>query len=237
MAMDHNQPPMSWDTADENRYEQSIALKIPGYSHMHDLMERLLAASITDNNEAKILIVGAGGGKEIALLGSRHKRWTFTGVDPSQPMLQLAERRVQEAGVDARVQLKSMTLESLPEEAVYDGATSMLMLHFIQGIESKRRFLSNLAARLKPGAPLIIAAVNADLHSPVYPTMMQAWQDHMLSSGIQPDEWERFAASLGRESDPISSEQMVELMKECGFSHITCYFGAFWVEGYYAKRN
>lgn len=59
----------------------------------------------------------------------------------------------------------------------------------------------------------------------------------MLSSGIQPDEWERFAASLGRESDPISSEQMVELMKECGFSHITCYFGAFWVEGYYAKRN
>lgn len=235
--MDHNPPPMSWDTADENRYEQWIALKIPGYSHMHDLMERLLAASVTDNNEAEILIVGAGGGKEIALLGTRHKEWTFTGVDPSQPMLQLAERRVQEAGVDARVQLKSTTLEALPGDEVFDGATSMLMLHFIQGIECKRRFLSNLAARLKPGAPLIIAAVNADLHSPVYSTIMQAWQDHMLSQGIQPEEWERFAASLGRESDPISAEQMIELMKECGFSHITRYFGAFWVEAYYAKRN
>ncbi|SHN55106.1 tRNA (cmo5U34)-methyltransferase [Paenibacillus sp. ov031] len=235
--MDHNQPSLNWDTADENRYEQSIALKIPGYSHMHDLMEQLLAASITDNNEAEILIVGAGGGKELALLGSRHAGWTFTGVDPSQPMLQLAERRVREAGIEARVQLKSMTLEALPEGEVYDGATSMLMLHFIQGIESKRRFLSNLAARLKPGAPLIIAAVNADLHSPVYPTMMQAWQDHMLSNRIQLEEWERFAASLGRESDPISSEQMIELMRECGFSHITRYFGAFWVEGYYAKRD
>ncbi|WP_053782067.1 class I SAM-dependent methyltransferase [Paenibacillus xylanivorans] len=234
--MDHNQSSMSWDTADENRYEQSIALKIPGYSHMHDLMERLLAASITDNNEAKILIVGAGGGKEMALLGTRHVGWTFTGVDPSQRMLQLAERRVQEAGINARVQLKSMTVEALPEEGVYDGATSMLMLHFIQGMESKRRFLSNLATRLKPGAPLIIAAVNADLRSPVYSTMMQAWQDHMLSNSVQPEEWERFAASLGRESDPISSELMIELLAECGFSHITRYFGAFWVEGYYAKR-
>ncbi|MDN8589355.1 class I SAM-dependent methyltransferase [Paenibacillus sp. 11B] len=235
--MNHNQLPMSWDTADENRYEQSIVLKIPGYSHMHDLMERLLAASITGNNEAEILIVGAGGGKELALLGTRHAGWTFTGVDPSQQMLQLAERRVQEAAIIGRVQLKCKTLETLPEEGIYDGATSMLMLHFIQGMESKRRFLSNLAARLKPGAPLIIAAVNADLRSPVYSTMMQAWQDHMLSNGVQPEEWERFAASLGRESDPISSEQMIELLAECGFSYITRYFGAFWVEGYYAKRS
>ncbi|UPK46563.1 class I SAM-dependent methyltransferase [Paenibacillus pabuli] len=234
--MDHNQPFMSLDTADENRYEQSIALKIPGYSHMHDLMERLLAASIADNNEAEILIVGAGGGKEMTMLGKRHAGWMFTGIDPSQAMLQLSERRIQEAGIGARVKLKSMTLEALPEEGVYDGATSMLMLHFIQGMESKRRFLFNLAARLKPGAPLIIAAVNANLHSPVHPIMMQAWQDHMLSQGIQPEEWERFAASLGRESDPISSEQLIELMEECGFTHITRYFGSFWVEGYYAIR-
>ncbi|WKL01495.1 hypothetical protein Q0F98_33740 [Paenibacillus amylolyticus] len=39
---------------------------------MHDLMERLLAASFADNNDINILIAGAGGGKEIALLGLRH---------------------------------------------------------------------------------------------------------------------------------------------------------------------
>ncbi|MET1168262.1 SAM-dependent methyltransferase, partial [Bacillus velezensis] len=89
----------------------------------------------------------------------------------------------------------------------------------------------------KPGAPLIIAAVNADLRSPAHPIMMQAWKDHMLSVGVLPEEWERFAASLGRESDPISSEEMTQLLTECGFSHITRYFGAFWVEGYYAIRN
>lgn len=235
--MNHNPSPMSWETADVHRYEQSIALKIPGYSHMHDLMERLLAASFANNNDIHILVAGAGGGKEVALLASRHAGWTLTGVDPSQPMLQLAERRVAEAGSGSRVKLQPVTVEELPEDIVYDGATSMLMLHFLQGMEAKRLFLTGLAARLKPGAPLIIAAVNADLRSPAHPIMMQAWKDHMLSVGVLPEEWERFAASLGRESDPICSEEMTQLLTECGFSHITRYFGAFWVEGYYAIRN
>ena len=47
----------------------------------------------------------------------------------------------------------------------------------------------------------------------------------MLSVGVLPEEWERFAASLGRESDPISSEEMTQLLTECGFSHITRYLG------------
>ncbi|WFR61541.1 class I SAM-dependent methyltransferase [Paenibacillus amylolyticus] len=234
--MNHNSSPMSWETADVQRYEQSIALKIPGYSHMHDLMERLLAASFADNNDIHILVTGAGGGKELALLGSHHTGWVFTGVDPSQPMLQLAEKRVKEAGIASRVRLQPVTVEALPEDILYDGATSMLMLHFLQGMEAKRAFLTGLAARLKPGAPLIIAAVNADLRSPAHPVMMQAWKDHMLSAGVLPEEWERFAASLGRESDPIYSEEMTQLLTECGFSHITRYFGAFWVEGYYASR-
>lgn len=227
---------MSWDTADENRYEQSIAMKIPGYAHMHDLMERLLAASLINQPKARLLVVGAGGGKEVTLLGSRHSEWSFTGVDLSEPMLQLAAKRVAELNLESRVELRKTSIEAMTEEGVYDGATCMLMLHFVQDLEAKKRLLHNLAAKLKPGSPLVIAAVNADLHSPAYTTMMNAWREHMLHVGITADEWERFADSLGRESDPISSEMMVQLLKECGFADITRYFGSFWVEGYYARR-
>lgn len=96
--------------------------------------------------------------------------------------------------------------------------------------------MNSLAERLKSGAPLVLAAVNADLNSPAYKVMMNAWREHMLCAGVKGGEWDRFAASLGRESDPISSEQTVALLSECGFTHITRYFGAFWVEGYYAIR-
>ncbi|MCG7376593.1 class I SAM-dependent methyltransferase [Paenibacillus sp. ACRSA] len=227
---------MSWDTADENRYEQSIAMKIPGYAHMHDLMERLLAASLMNQPQARLIIVGAGGGKEITLLGNRHPEWSFTGIDLSEPMLQLAARRVAELKLESRVDLRMTSIEAMLEEVMYDGATCMLMLHFIQGLEAKKRLLHSLAAKLKSGAPLVIAAVNADLHAPANATIMNAWREHMLHAGITVDEWERFADSLGQESDPISSEVMIQLLQECGFTDITRYFGSFWVEGYYARR-
>lgn len=231
---------MSWDTADLYRYEQSITLKIPGYEHMHDMMEKLLAASITDNKDTHILITGAGGGKEITLLGESHREWQLTGMDTSFQMLQLAQQKAEEAeeaGITGQTTLIHGTIEQLPEEALYDGATCMLMLHFIEGIEAKRSFLRQLALRLKPGAPLIIAAVNADLASPAYPVMMQAWREHMLQAGILAEEWDRFSASLGQQSDPVSGELMVQLLAECGFSLMTRYFGAFWVEAYYASRD
>ncbi|MDR6723803.1 tRNA (cmo5U34)-methyltransferase [Paenibacillus amylolyticus] len=227
---------ISWDTADENRYEQSIAMKIPGYAHMHDLMERLLAASLMNQPQARLLIVGAGGGKEVTLLGRRHPEWSFTGIDLSEPMLQLAARRVAELELESRVDLRMTSIEAMSEEEMYDGATCMLMLHFVQSLEAKKRLLHSLAAKLKPGSPLLIAAVNADLHSPAYATIMNAWREHMLLAGITVDEWERFADSLGQESDPISSEVMIQLLQECGFTDITRYFGSFWVEGYYARR-
>ncbi|WP_434758323.1 class I SAM-dependent methyltransferase [Paenibacillus amylolyticus] len=229
--------PMSWDTADIHRYEQSITLKIPGYAHMHDLMDKLLTASIADNNDISVLITGAGGGKEITLLGKAHPDWQLTGMDTSQRMLKLAEKRAEEVGVMNQVKLLPVTIEQLPEGQVYDGATSMLMLHFIQGLEAKKSFLMHLAKKLKPGAPLIIAAVNADLHSPAYPVMMRAWKKHMLQAGVLAEEWERFATSLSQTSDPVSAETLVSLLTECGFSRITRYFGAFWVEGYYAIRD
>ncbi|MCP1134201.1 class I SAM-dependent methyltransferase [Paenibacillus polysaccharolyticus] len=232
-----NPSPMSWDSADIVRYEQSIALKIPGYAHMHDLMDKLLTATIADNNHIRILVTGAGGGKEITLLGTKHPDWSLTGMDTSKPMLDLAKKRADEARISHRVKLFSETIKQLPEDGLYDGATSMLMLHFIQGLEAKKSFLMHLASRLKPGAPLILASVNADLDSPAYPVMMQAWREHMMQAGVLTEEWERFAASLGQTSDPVSAEILVRLLAECGFSRITRYFAAFWVEGYYAIRD
>ncbi|WP_342555789.1 class I SAM-dependent methyltransferase [Paenibacillus sp. FSL R7-0652] len=227
----------SWDTADVDRYEQSIALKIPGYAHMHDLMEKLLTASIAHNNSINILITGAGGGKEVSLLGTRHPDWQLTGMDTSPRMLTLAEKRAEEAGITNKVKLLPVTMEQLPVDLMYDGATSMLMLHFIHGLEAKKTFLRHLAKRLKPGSPLIIAAVNANPASPAYAVMMQAWKDYMLQAGVLAEEWEWFAASLGQQSDPVSSETLELLLAECGFSQITRYFGALWVEAYYAIRD
>lgn len=82
----------------------------------------------------------------------------------------------------------------------------------------QRELLQQIAARLKPGAPFCLAAIAGDPQSQAFAMQMQAWRTHMTDNGISLAEWERFAASMGQESDPIPACQVQELMEEVASS-------------------
>lgn len=123
------------------------------------------------------------------------------------------------------------------EAAAYDGASCLLVLHFARGAEAKQKLLRAIAERLKPGAPLLLASLNADFASPAYPAIMEAWRSHMRGVGISEEEWLRFADSLGPQSDPIPSEEVESLLRACGFAKPQRYFGAFLIDGWITFRS
>lgn len=239
--MNNPQSRMNWNSPNVNRYGETISLKIPGYALLHDMTGRLLNAindsEDTEDTSMDILIVGAGGGHEIVTLGSKHDSWTFTGIDPSEPMLTIAEARINQAELGGQVSLIKGTVDELPLEKRYDGSTCILVLHFIKGMQHKLELLRGISARLKPGAPLLLASLNGEPQTQQFATQMQAWETHMLDNGITQEEWERFAASIGQESDPISAEDVAMLLQEAGFTHISRYFGSYLIEGYLCFKS
>ncbi|WP_262685555.1 class I SAM-dependent methyltransferase [Paenibacillus baimaensis] len=239
--MNNPQSRMNWNSPNVNRYGETISLKIPGYGLLHDMTDRILNAinhsEDTEDTSLDVLIVGAGGGHEIVTLGSKHDNWTFTGIDPSEPMLKIAESRINQAELGDRVSLIKGTVDKLPLEKRYDGATCMLVLHFVKGMQHKLELLRGISARLKPGAPLLLASLNGEPQTQQFATQMQAWETHMLDNGITQEEWERFAASIGQESDPISAEDVAMLLQEAGFTHTSRYFGSYLIEGYFCFKS
>ncbi|MDN4084771.1 class I SAM-dependent methyltransferase [Paenibacillus polymyxa] len=250
---DSNQP-MSWNHPNVHKYADTIALKIPGYAHLYEMTDCLITAQVaaqahTRKIDPNVLIVGAGGGQELITLGGRHQTWSFTAVDPSAHMLDLARQRVSQAGISSKISFVAGTLEELSEEqfekhgeescreAVYDAATCLLVLHFLQSLESKQALLHQISARLKPGAPFCLASINGNPQEPSFSLQMQAWKAHMLSQGISLEDWERFAASIGRESNPVSNAAIQELLIDAGFTHITRYYGAFLVNAWFAVKE
>ncbi|MGG1658341.1 class I SAM-dependent methyltransferase [Brevibacillus sp. NRS-1366] len=231
--------PLSWNDPIVIRYEKTIPLKIPGYTHLYEMTDRLIATQLTVDAPKRILVIGAGGGQEIVTLGSRHANWGFTGVDPSAQMLELAKRRTAAADLTERSFFVEGTIEDLPEEQEhnYDAATCLLVLHFLKGLQLKKDLLQEIAKRLKPGAPFCLAAISGDPHTAAFSVQMSAWKRHMQDNGIGIPEWERFAASIGNESDPVSATVVQALLEEAGFREPTRYFGSYLVDAWFAIRE
>ncbi|MEC0180503.1 class I SAM-dependent methyltransferase [Paenibacillus peoriae] len=249
---------MSWNHPSVHKYADTIALKIPGYAQLYEMTDHLITAQLeiqayTQTTEPKVLIVGAGGGQELVTFGGRHVAWSFTAVDSSEHMLDLARRRVTQADIGSKISFVAGTLEDLLciqrneqsdkqskqpyENPLYDTATCLLVLHFLQGLESKQALLRQISARLKPGAPFCLASINGSPQEPAFSIQMQAWKGHMLNQGIPLEDWERFAASIGRESDPVPNTVIQEMLADAGFTHITRYYGAFLVNAWFAVKE
>lgn len=229
---------LDWNHAHASRYVETIARKIPGYSLIYDLAERLISARLGEGyGKARMLVVGAGGGQEIVSFGSDHKEWSFQGVDLSSSMLEITQQRVEQSRMADRVVLLQGTVNVLPLEPAFDAASCLLVLHFVEDLTQKRELLQQIAARLKPGAPFVLSYIGGEVDSDSFRIQMMAWRKHMLDNGISEGEWERFSQSMGNGSYPITDYATRELLEEAGFENVTRYFDAFLIEGWFAVKG
>jgi tRNA (cmo5U34)-methyltransferase len=218
-----------FDTSRASEYEQQSRIALAGYDACHELAACMLAASLGSGTSAHILVVGAGGpANEVTIAGRLEPNWRFTAVDPSQPMLDIASDRIAEAGLTERATVTLGTVESLPSDAVFDAATLIGVLHHLPGNEAKREILRSIAARLKPGAPLVLAANCFAYESE--PLLLAAWSERWRMQGATPDEVKAKLAKILQGADPPHSEEAVAaLLGEAGFGKPLRFFSSlFW---------
>lgn len=218
-----------FDPARAGEYEQQSRIALAGYEACHELSACMLAAALGSGTIARILVVGAGGtAQEILTAGKLEPGWRFTAVDPSEPMLDLAVAKLQEHGLADRTQVHLGYVEGLPPEERFDAATLIGVLHHLPGNDAKRAILRSIAARLKPGAPLVLAGNHYAYAS--QPLLLAAWGERWRMNGASPDEVEAKLARILEGADPPHSEEAVaSLLTETGFDRPLRFFSSlFW---------
>ena len=78
------------------RYLDGPRRFVPGLADLHRMTGILLAERAPA--DARVLVLGAGGGLELKALAEAHPGWRFVGVDPAGPMLALAKQTLGPAG-------------------------------------------------------------------------------------------------------------------------------------------
>ncbi|MEC0983730.1 class I SAM-dependent methyltransferase [Bacillus safensis] len=153
-----------WHDPVAESYAATISHKVPGYHLLHELSVDVLETEIK-GAASRILTVGAGGGEEIINMLQRKEDWLITGVDPSASMLDMAKQRVSKLHMETRVTWYETALNKVSAEAVYDAAVSLLVIHFV---ENRLPFLQEIAQRLQPGAPFVLAFIQGEMNSSAF---------------------------------------------------------------------
>jgi len=197
-----------------NEYEKGIRRTLPSYDAMLRLIQTFYRSTLHEH--ADILVVGAGSGNEILQLADGRPNWSFTGIDPSESMLNIAKERLQSLPNDLSLYQGTMLDTHLPT-IKFDAASCVLVLHFIQGYEAKLSTLKEIAHHLKPGAPFVLVSKYGQPGSIETELQFDLWRSYWLQHTklSVPDvmEMEKSIRALSF----MPEEDILTLLQEAGF--------------------
>lgn len=210
------------------RYAEGPLQFVPGYTSMQT-MARLLIAERAPRN-AQVLVLGAGGGLELKAFAQAQPGWTFDGVDPSVPMLDLAKRTL--GPLASQVQLHEGYIDQAPD-GPFDAAACLLTFHFIP-LEERRRTVQEVHRRLRPGAPFIVAHFSVpqgEGERPLWLSRHAAW---LAASGLEVDRVAAARAAIDTQLSILTPEQDEAVLREGGFSNVSLFYAGFTFRGWAA---
>ncbi len=211
------------------QYADGPARFVPGFRSVHQMAGVLIREFAPA--DAHVMAHGAGGGLELLSLATENPGWTFVGVDQAKPMLD--EARARFGDLNDRVELHHGYAEDAPE-GPFDAATSFLTLHFLDADE-RRKTVSDIVRRLKPGAPFITAHCSF----PQDPEHREAWmtrhREFTIASGVDFDSAEKGRKDLADSLEVLDPEVDEQLLRDAGLSDVTQFYSAFTWRGWFGR--
>ncbi|MDM3101551.1 class I SAM-dependent methyltransferase [Citrobacter sp. Cf134] len=225
-----------FDAARAGEYARQSRIALAGYDACHELSACMLSAALGEGKPARVLVVGAGGtAGEIIACATLEPHWTFVAVDPSQPMLELARESITGAGVANRVETVLGALADVDASPTFDAAIMIGVLHHLPGDEAKHDILAQIAMRLIPGAPLVVAGNYRAYAS--QPLLMAAWATRWRMNGAEPQECQSKMNKILQGAEPPASEDAVfALLSGAGFEAPIRFFSSLFWGAWLARR-
>ncbi|EJN02644.1 class I SAM-dependent methyltransferase [Phyllobacterium sp. YR531] len=199
---------------------------VPGLRHLHQMTGLLLAERAPV--DARILVLGAGGGMELKVLAEMHPDWRFSGVDPSAEMLHLAT--VNLGALASRAEFHEGYIDSAPE-GPFDAAACLLTLHFLPEQE-RLQTLREVWRRLKPGAPFVVAHHSFPNKDRELDRWLARYAAFGAMSGVPDAQSENSIKAMKERLPVLSPEQDEALLREAGFSNIELFYAALTFKGW-----
>ena len=197
-------------------YEALARQVIPGYRTFFPMFAALVEPDLPPG--ARVLVIGAGTGIELVTLKQVRPDLEVHGVDPSEQMLEIARRRVAEAGVEASdgVTFQLGYAADVATTPLFDAATLINVLHFVPDDGSKAALLGDIAQRMKPGGVFVFFDLHGGGDPEEHERYLSAWRRYWTIRGMTGAEKRRFDARIRDGIHFAPASRVVELARDVG---------------------
>ncbi|MCB4802209.1 tRNA (cmo5U34)-methyltransferase [Methylobacterium brachiatum] len=207
------------------RYADGPRRFVPGFEALHRMTGILLAEHAP--TDARVLVLGAGGGLELRALAEAHPGWTFVGVDPARAMLRQAERTL--GPLMNRITLVEGYIDDAPV-GPFDAATCLLTLHFLDPA-AREDTVRAIHRRLKAGAPFV-AAHGSFPQDDSRSRWTARYEAYAVASGADRDQAEKARSAVESHLHTLAPEADAAVLRAAGFGDAELFFAAFTWRGW-----
>ena len=228
---------MKTDLADRNaaRAEtyRELLRAVPGLDGMYRLVASVIAQHTEEGD--RLLIAGAGGGREIAALGAFAKGLEITAIDPSAANLAEAEQVARGSSAADRITFVRGVPDDLPIQPVFNIATSLLVMHSLPDDGARLRYLTALGDRLGPHGALIHADLCFDGPEELE-HLIPAYLAHARRVGVAEDIARIEIDAISR-LQAASPDRICNLFTRAGFARPREVFRSLWYRCWISTRT
>lgn len=212
-----------------NDYDSRIDSVLPYYREFHRQIIDLVQA--LDLDRIKWLDTGCGTGSLAKEALEHFDHVSFTLCDPSEGMLETAKAKL--SGADIRyVQTAS---QELPFDGEFDLVTAVQSHHYLDPQTRKTAVIHCYNALKESG--VFITFENIALSTEQSEAIgKKRWSRFLASTGKTPEETESHLARRGTEVFPITIEQHLALLRQCGFRSADLLWASYMQAGFFAVK-
>ena len=206
-----------------NIYDENIVNTLPYYKEYSAQIIDLVNA--TGKKGITWLDTGCGTGTlAVRVLGERDDV-SFTLCDPSEQMLEIAKNKL--SGLEARnIRFFNVSSGEISFSEEFDVVTAVQSHHYLQ-MDERKKAVKNCYNALKEGG-IFVAFENIKMSTDESDELtLKRWVHFLEEHGNSPEKVEMQLTRRGTEVLPITIEQHIEILRECGFRSVNVLWASY----------
>lgn len=198
------------------KYDEQRKKLIPCFDDFYGIS--VSAASVDEENPG-ILDLGAGTGLLTSFLMKRYPEASFTLIDISEKMLDVAKERFKDTN---KVKYIKADYSKYDFTEKYDMVVSALSIHHLEDEEKRELYKKSYSILKKNG--IFINADQVHGETPFIENLNKTtWRNYVENGGLTEEEIKAGYERTGLDKD-ISLDQQLDWLKETGFSDVSCLY-------------